>query len=152
MRKVVKSMIILQCRLLRNWTKYKHLARKQWPSLVYARGVEDNNFNVVCSSEEITHASQNTNAAIKSYHSNFNSILNSAKNFFVDCYINWLIHHLTDKILIHYWYRVNTKPLDMSRLQRRRDCCFCYSLCIQYPRYQRIDLLKGKCYLHGLYI
>ena len=54
----------------------------------------------------IPHAGQNTNAAIESYHCNLKSVLNSAKERFVGRRMDWLIYHLTEDVLTHYWYSV----------------------------------------------
>ena len=83
---------------------------------------------------KIPHASQNTNAAIESYHSNLKSILNSAKEMFVGRRMDWLIYHLTCEVLTHYWYGVQSLWI-RPESQARGDSCFGYNSCIHYSRY-----------------
>jgi hypothetical protein len=57
----------------------------------------------------IPHAGQDTNAAVKSYHSNMKSILSDVRRNLHGRRIDWLIYHLTGDVLIHYWYAVSCK-------------------------------------------
>ncbi len=49
---------------------------------------------------EIPYIGQNTNVAIKSYHSNLKNIITSTKERFVGRRMDWLIYHLTSDVLI----------------------------------------------------
>ena len=63
----------------------------------------------------ILHVSQNTNAAIKSYHSNLKSIINSSKERFVRMCMDWLLYHLMVDVVTHYWYGVQCKAFGFIR-------------------------------------
>ena len=114
--KVVESMTTLYCGLLRNWTKYKFLVRKQRPSCSTCKRCGGRKSQCgVWEQGKYPHAGQNTNVAIESYHSNLKSILNLANERFVGRRMNWLIYHLIGEVLTHYWYGVECKAFGYVR-------------------------------------
>jgi len=48
---------------------------------------------------------QDTNVAIKSYHSYMKSVLRAEKSRMLGRRVDWCIHALTSDIITHYWYQ-----------------------------------------------
>jgi hypothetical protein len=84
---------------------------------VHARGVDGENPNVVCGSEDNTPCWPKCKykCGIKSYHSNLKSIYNSIKERFDGRHMDWLTYHLTSEILTHYWYGAQCKAFGYVR-------------------------------------
>jgi hypothetical protein len=57
----------------------------------------------------VPYTGQNTNAVVESYHSNLKSILFSSKQKLVGRRMDWLIHHLLEDVVTHYWYNIQLK-------------------------------------------
>jgi hypothetical protein len=56
------------------------------------------------STHHLPHAGQDTNAAIESYHGNMKAILRVSKGRLVRRRVDWLIHELTDDVIMKYEY------------------------------------------------
>ena len=53
----------------------------------------------------LPYARQDTNAAIKEYHSTLKATLKSGKCRMLGRRVDWLIHELTGEVLSHFWYQ-----------------------------------------------
>lgn len=69
----------------------------------------------------IPHASQDTNAAIESWHGNLKARLRSGKQRLDGRRIDWLISELVGPVLTHYWYRDNLKSKGFKRNVRQEE-------------------------------
>ena len=57
----------------------------------------------------IPYASQNTNVAIETCHSNLKNVINLTKKWFIERRMDWLIYHLIGDVLTYYWYGIKCK-------------------------------------------
>jgi hypothetical protein len=57
----------------------------------------------------ISHARQDTNSTVESFHSNLKQILYSSQKKLIGHWMDWPIYHLVSDVLTHYWYGVQCK-------------------------------------------
>ena len=57
----------------------------------------------------ISHANQDTNAAVESYHAILKAIFRTSRQKFDGRRVNWLVYHLVKHVLVQYLYDVQCK-------------------------------------------
>ena len=120
MGNVMKSTMTLYCGLLRNWTKYKFLVRKQWPSCCTCKRYGGRKPQCDVWEQEKYPMLAKIQCGYRILPFQLEEYPQLSKERFVGRRMDWLIYHLTGEVFTHYWYGIQCKAFGYVRNRKHK--------------------------------